>query len=405
MKILIHAALLLFPLALAAGEESVEVPAGAGAMAPALAELPGGAAVLTWLEPAGDGHALKFSRYVDGAFGPAREIARGADWFANWADIPALQVLANGDWVAHWLEKSGPAVYAYDVRAVRSQDQGRTWSAPVTPHRDGTRTEHGFVSYFPGDGARAGMVWLDGRETGGDGHSGTMTLRSAELAGDGFLTGEALLDASVCDCCQTAAATTDEGPVVAYRGRRFESGGDEIRDIYLVRRAGSAWSKPQRVHADGWRISGCPVNGPAMIARGRDVVVAWFTMAGGVPRVRLARSEDGGRSFESVREFSTGTAMGRVDLAWHGREFVLSWLDGADAGAALRLAVFRDGVEPVAETALARISGARASGFPRLASLGNEGMLVAWTGTKQGQRGVQLARIPPEAPLLRNIDP
>lgn len=403
MKSMTMALLLVVPAASVAGEP-VEVPAGVGSMAPTLAATTDGA-VLTWLEPAGDGHVFQYARYRDGAFGPAREIARGENWFANWADLPALAVLPGGDWVAHWLEKSGPAVYAYDVRVVRSRDQGKTWSQPRSPHRDGTRTEHGFVSYYPAGDDRAGMVWLDGRETGGDGHSGTMTLRTAEIAGDSSLSGRALLDDSVCDCCQTAAAITAEGPVVAYRGRRFDSDGGEIRDIYLVRRAGSQWSEPVRVHADGWRIAGCPVNGPAMIAKGREVVVAWFTMAGGVPRVRLARSADGGRSFGPVREFSTDTAMGRVDLAWHGRGFVLSWLDGAGADAALRLAAFRDGVEPVAETALERVSGARASGFPRLAGLGDAGMLVAWTGTDQGRRGVQVARIPPTAPLLRNIDP
>lgn len=403
MKSMTIALLLAVPAASVAGDP-VEVPAGSGSMAPTLAATADGA-VLTWLEPAGDGHVFRFARYRDGAFGPAREIARGDDWFANWADLPTLAVFPGGDWVAHWLEKSGPAVYAYDIRVVRSRDQGETWSRPQSPHRDGTRTEHGFVSYYPVGGDRAGMAWLDGRATGGDGHDGLMTLRTAVLEADGSLAGEALLDDSVCDCCQTAAAITAEGPVVAYRGRRFDSDGDEIRDIYLVRRTDSQWSEPVRVHADGWRIAGCPVNGPALIAKGRDVVVAWFTMAGDTPRVKLARSEDGGRSFGSVREFSIGTAMGRVDLAWHGRGFVLSWLDGSDAGAELRLAAFRDGIEPVAETALERLSGARTSGFPRLAGLGGEGLMVTWTGTDQGRRGVRVARIPPAAPLLRNIDP
>src|SRR5258708_7811707 len=48
----------------------------------------------------------------------------------------------------------------------QSGDGGRTWSAPLTPHRDGTATEHGFVSLAAESGDLA-AVWLDGRKTAG----------------------------------------------------------------------------------------------------------------------------------------------------------------------------------------------------------------------------------------------
>ena len=38
------------------------------------------------------------------------------------------------------------------------------------------------------------------------------------------------LDPKVCDCCQTAAAVTDDGPVVVYRNRSDQ----ELRDISAI---------------------------------------------------------------------------------------------------------------------------------------------------------------------------
>ena len=45
--------------------------------------------------------------------------------------------------------------------------------------------------------------------------SGAMTLRSAALGANGVQAGCAAVevDARVCDCCQTDAAVTDDGPV------------------------------------------------------------------------------------------------------------------------------------------------------------------------------------------------
>lgn len=61
--------------------------------------------------------------------------------------------------------KNGPGPYAYDVHISRSNDGDASWSRPLVPHRDGTATEHGFVSLFTTQDASLAAVWLDGRET------------------------------------------------------------------------------------------------------------------------------------------------------------------------------------------------------------------------------------------------
>ncbi len=202
-----------------------------------------------------------------------------------------------------------------------------------------------------------------------------MTLRTARVGPSGQLSGEELLDDRVCDCCGTASAVTDDGAVVVYRNRSE----DEIRDIYIVRQTPEGWSKPSVVHADDWHITGCPVNGPAVIARGRTVVVAWFTMGPNESaRVQVAISRDAGQSFDTPRVLDRDVALGRVDLAWFRDGFVLSWL-AQDEGGALRLAEF-DGDGTLRERhEIGALDGGRSSGFPRLLSLDHNRLLQAWT--------------------------
>ncbi len=393
-------ALLASP-ALQAELEPVPSPAGSGSLAPTWTVLADGRAVLGWLERLENGHAFRFAIFDGDGFGPAGEIARGDDWFANWADMPGLFELEDGAWLAHWLVKSGPATYAYDVVMSVSTDQGKTWSEPFSPHDDGTQTEHGFVSYFPQASGRAGVVWLDGRETAGGDHQaeagdhhhghGDMTLRVATVDAAGQVSEPDLLDGRVCDCCQTASAMTEAGPVVIYRGRSA----DEIRDIRIVRRLADGWTKPVKVREDGWQIAACPVNGPALIASGSELVAAWFTLgADSVPRVELVRSTDAGARFTHLATLGREQALGRVDLAWWQDGFVVSWMDQVDGASRLKLAWFDHDAELHWQRELTVLNAGRISGFPRLANLNDQHLLVAWTEPGPDGPRVRAARIP-----------
>ena len=108
---------------------------------------------------------------------------------------------------------------------------------------------------------------------GSHGSHGGMTLRAAVMDAQGQYTRRQQIDALVCDCCQTAAVMTLDGPLVIYRDRT-ES---ERRDIASSRRLQGDWTLSQPVGVDGWQINGCPVNGPALVARENDVAALWFS--------------------------------------------------------------------------------------------------------------------------------
>jgi hypothetical protein len=357
-------------------------PAGPGSGEPSLTLTSDGRALLAWIEPAGEKrHVLKFaSRGAGAAWSPPKVIAEGSDWFVNWADFPSMAALPDGTLFAHWLAKSGSGTYAYDVRVAISRDGGTTWSEAVTPHRDGTRTEHGFVTMTPWSAEQMGIVWLDGRKAAkaaasDHGHTqAEMSLMHSTIERDGSLGPEAVLDGRVCDCCQTDSAEAQDGTVVVYRDRSDT----EVRDMSVVRFTAGRWSEPRPLAHDGWQINGCPVNGPAIAASGPIVAVAWFAAPGDKAAVKTTFSADSGRTFGAPIVVAGGRPLGRVDIVLlDGDSALVSWLEQVEKSARLRVRPVRTDGTSAEPLTVAESSGARSSGFPRMLKAGNE-VLVAW---------------------------
>lgn len=342
-----------------------------------------GGIILSWVEKIGEKrYALRASIRDGKGWSETRTVAQGDNWFVNWADFPSAIALRDGTLAAHWLVKSGSSTYAYDVNVARSNDGGKTWSQPIVPHRDNTQTEHGFVSLISLDDGRLGAVWLDGRnmkdmkET--DEHApaaASMTLRYASIDAQGNLSDEAELDNRVCECCQTSAAVTSDGPIAVYRDRSPS----EVRDIFIVRQVNGAWSAPQAIYADNWQINGCPVNGPSVAADGRRVVVAWFTSVGDTPHVKIAFSNDAGANFGKPIQVDDGETVGRVDtLLLPDGSALVCWLSGNVEGGAIKVRRVQPDGQVGPPSVIAKTDISRSSGFPRMARLGHE-VHFAWT--------------------------
>jgi hypothetical protein len=344
---------------------------------------------MTWLEKTSGGHALKFAKFDGKKWTDPSVIVADVPFFVNWADFPSVLALDNGMLVAHWLQQSGKGKYAYDVMISTSKDFGKTWSAGVRPHRDGIEGEHGFVSLIP---APSGFeaIWLDSRKFNvKDLHSmqNEMQLMSSVFS-NGSFGPEKLLDSRVCDCCQTSAAFNDKDAIVMYRDRSEQ----EIRDISYVKREGNKWSSPKSLHADQWKIAACPVNGPSVAINGKNVAVTWFTAAGDKPQVFASFSSDSGATFGKPVRIDAGNPAGRVDVKWiaNGSAYV-SWLENKEKGADIMVRKIKNGK---AETPIvvAPSTGARASGFPRLAAWEN-GAIIAWTYVGDKTTEIKLSRI------------
>jgi hypothetical protein len=266
-----------------------------------------------------------------------------------------------------------------------SKDRGQTWSKPVSPHHDGTQTEHGFVSLFQAPDEGLGLVWIDGRATNPEKETGDMSLRASMYDHSGKQLREMVVDPRVCECCSTAAATTSEGVIVAFRNRSA----DEIRDIYVSRFSAGAWSAPAVVHDDNWRIDACPINGPSISANGRDVVVGWFTAKNDQGRAFVAFSHDAGRTFGAPVRVDDAGSQGRlaVQMLADGSAAV-SWIEFANNRSLFRVrTVSAAGVRSPATT-ITETSGGR---YPRMARHQDE-LLFSWTDGEGSAARVRTAR-------------
>jgi hypothetical protein len=393
-----HAVTLVLSAGLAsiafAGAAQAPLPPPAGAVTPIPSRAADGAAQpnlaadnrgrvwLTWLEPKpGGGHRFQVSQLTGSQWSAPSTITEGTTLMANWADFPSLFVASDGTMAAHYLER-GSTRLAYHVRVKISNDGGRSWSEPITPHRDTSATEHGFVSFYDAPGGGVGLIWLDGREMAG-GHApgarGSMTLRSTVVKNNAA--GEELvIDSKVCECCQTSAARTADAVLVAYRDRSDQ----EIRDTAVARLSGGKWSAPVIVGTDNWNITACPVNGPAIAASGQSAAVAWFTGSGDTPKTFVAFSTDSGRSFGAPIRLDTAPTLGRLDLLMPSpdRAFVTSLERDADGARVVLRDVRRDG-RVSAPVVIGRTTPDRPAGFPRIVSAGKR-LVAAWTEPRPG---------------------
>ena len=103
LKIIFTTVFLLAAAGPAAAEpilERIEAPTGERSLAPRLIATGEGSAVLSWLDVIDGGHRLMLSEFDGERFGPAHEVTRGSDFFANWADTPGVGITDNGRWLA-----------------------------------------------------------------------------------------------------------------------------------------------------------------------------------------------------------------------------------------------------------------------------------------------------------------
>lgn len=378
--------------------ESLDPPAAAHSLAPRLAVVDGGG-LLTWLEPIeGGGHRLRCARLDGVRWRQVETLHTGEDYFANWADCPAVVEAGDGSFVAHRLRRyprDGTGIYDYGIQLFHRPDPESDWVAMGDLQDSSVPAEYGFVSYLAeGDGVRA--FWLDGRamvdgsEHGASsgGVAGNMQLRTASIV-QGVASASRVLDDRVCECCQTDAALTESGPIVVYRDRSAE----EIRDIMVVLRRDGSWSDPRPVHADGWRIAGCPVNGPAVAARGERVAVAWFTGADERPRVMLALSRHAGARFTAPVEVDGERPIGRVDVALDDDGVAwVSWIGSRGGSQEVLLRPVATDGSLGAVLSVAPTSAERAAGFPRLVWSGRR-LLVTWVAGGNEGRRVRVAMV------------
>jgi hypothetical protein len=370
------------PLDLGVTFAPLELPAKSGSAHPQLTSSSKGA-ILSWLDQDEASTTLRFSERTASGWSQPQDVSTGKDWFITAADVPSVLRLKNGTLVANWYPTTDEAIEAYDTQLSYSRDEGKTWAKAFSPHHDGTKTQHGFVSLLELADGSLGMVWLDGRDqelNTTDPLGGSMALYFASFDSSWKQNAESIVNARVCECCQTAAVTTADGVLTAFRDRTAE----EIRDVKVSRLENGKWTPELSLHDDNWKIDACPINGPSLSARGRQVAAVWFAAPNDNGRAFVAFSQDAGKTWGDPIRLDDEASLGRVDIEMlDDGSAIASWVEFANGKSQFKV---RRLTASGQRSAALEVPGAgRTSGYPRMARAGNE-LILAWTDSENGQQ-------------------
>jgi len=271
--------------------------------------------VLSWVDTSASITQLRFSVYRDKQWSQAFTAAKGQNWFVNYADYAAVTAIDEQHFIASWLEQSSKTGTQYQFKIKQSFDAGKTWLATTSPLvvKDG---EHGFISVLKKDND-AFFTWIS--QVGSD-----YQILSSALNADNQWSANHVVDDSSCSCCHTDMAAQGSRVLSVYRNRTK----DEIRDIALNSYQNQQWSIAAVIHNDGWKINGCPVNGPSISANEDSTIIVWHTFAKNIPQVKLLTQHKGRQSRVILLDEQ---GIGYTDSAIVDDEMALiSWLSISD---------------------------------------------------------------------------
>ena len=345
--------------------------------------------LMSWIQNKDSIASLKYSKFNGINWTAPTEIISGSDWFVNWADFPAIAD-NNGSILTNILKKSAEGTYTYDIHLQLYSKQKNTWKNNILLNQDGIKSEHGFVSMLPYNNDSFFVTWLDGRTlVGVPKENEQMTLRAAFIDAEGEISNDILLDDKTCECCNTAATMTSNGPIVAYRDRSDT----EIRDISIVRFVNGNWTAPKNVYQDHWEIPGCPVNGPAIDSFNDAVALAWFTAENDNPRIQVSFSENQGETFGLQYRVDNGNAIGRVDIVMIDQNnAVVSWMEPDGIDTLIQILKVSSNGEKNMPITITKTRSERSSGFPQLEVVGDK-LYLAWTSLEDKKPTIKIVTV------------
>lgn len=233
--------------------------------------------IASWVESEGLNNIVRFAVFDNGSWQSVRTVATIN---GKLAASPIVFGMGDGSFSAAWMQsvKNDKDPYAADIYWVRSNDAGKTWTAPIKPYNTQARVYDAQMSLTPMPENKLALVWTDSRHANHDelekvaDKTSRYQIMATILDERGRIGNEMTLDNDVCSCCRVYTDAEGDELMTVYRDHLK----GEIRDISAISWQEGHINQQFPVHTDHWKINGCPSNGPSIDLTKDNGVITWF---------------------------------------------------------------------------------------------------------------------------------
>ena len=272
---------------------------------------------------------------------------------------PKIAIGPGGEVYVTWT-KALAKPYTGEIRFSRSLDRGRSFSAPVAVHADRQLIAHRFDALAVNSDGQVFVAWIDKRDGVAAAKAKLADYRGAAVyfAVSSDRGASFRGDYKLADhCCECCRLALLPGNDGSVRAMWRHVFAPNVRDHAMAQMFpdGRAGTV-QRATFDDWRIDACPHHGPSLAA---DAVgrlhAVWFTQAPGHSGVFYGRLRDG--AVEAQQQIGGETAE-HADLAISGKRVAVAWKEFNGERSQLRAMRSDDGGDNWRNIALASTAGA-----------------------------------------------
>ena len=266
----------------------------------------------------------------------------GADGDAR----PKIAVANNGNIYITWTQQL-PSPYTGYIWFSRSTDGGKSFSKPIIVHHDQAEITHRFDAITVTASGRIYVAWVDKRDMiaakkAGQSYDGAAIYYAvSDDHGLSFSRERKVADNS-CECCRIAMISDAQGHATLMWRHLFDNG---VRD-HAIANIGPEEVTHQihRASFGNWKIDACPHHGPA-IARGGDwgYHMAWFD-GGNNAGLFYARMDGNAWVSSPAKRFGdVNKQAGHPALVSLGESVWLAWKERTENASEIKLAKSEDG--------------------------------------------------------------
>lgn len=302
-----------------------------------------------WLVGTDHGKLFVQRRGRAGAWEERRVLDHGDDVIAtNGDNRPKLAFGPNGR-VAISYTRPLSKPYTGEIRMLRSDDGGASFSAPFTVHEDRQVITHRFDSIVFDARGDLYTFWIDKRDAerawaaaNGDqaAYEGAAVYYNVSTDGGNSFGPDTRLADYSCECCRIALAAEPDGGVALLWRHVFPG---SVRDHAFSVVGQERPAAVVRASTDQWVLKACPHHGPGLARDPRGGYHAvWFGEKAGRQRVRYGRLDAAGRPQGKPVELPDERAE-HADIVAAGRMVVIAWRSFDGERTRLRAWISQDG--------------------------------------------------------------